>query len=128
MQGKEETKFSQILISIIVGSISTLVLCALLFVVLSVAVSFDLIHQNMMNGLCVFVCALTSFIGGRIAVSRGVWKIFPTAVMTGTVLCLFIVMVSLIGEPTLESNQWYILLAVFLGSSCAGLFSKRKRR
>lgn len=105
-EGSRPKSLQAFITSLILGGIFALVACFLLLFLLSIAIMFEFVAEKNMSHICIIICALSSFIGGRFAVKRGGKS--PHADMTG--------------------NGLWVLLALFSGGLLAGGFGPGKTK
>ncbi len=131
--GRPSINLQGLIIAVLSGVLFALITCCVALLLLSVAVASGLIPENTMEGLCIFLCALTAMMGGRYAVKRGGVTPLLTGVFTGLALCLLILVIGFCGydQPNLGEGGLWVPVAAMGGGTLAGLSGpgkKAKRR
>lgn len=129
-EGSRPKSLQAFITSLILGGIFALVACFLLLFLLSIAIMFEFVAEKNMSHICIIICALSSFIGGRFAVKRGGKSPLLTGAVSGIFLCMVVFLIAyfVYQNADMTGNGLWVLLALFSGGLLAGGFGPGKTK
>lgn len=132
-EGSKPNSLRVFLLAIVLGGIFALLVCFVLLFLLSIAIMFEFVAEKYLPHICIIICAISSFIGGRSAVKRGGKSPLLTGVISGIFLCIIVLLIAFFvyKNAELTGNGLGSLLALFFGGLIAGgigLGKTKKRR
>lgn len=133
MQSRDEnrkTQFAGTAAAILIGSAMALGVCCLLLLAVAAGVSSGKIPEGAMGTAVMVCCALSSVLGGSLAVRRGEGPPILIGLLSGVVLCLLILAVGWAAFEGLSigSGSAWILSAAVLGGALSAFLPRSRNK